>query len=77
MHHALPVGANSSHMFSKNRKTLLGPTYGAPIKKVVVLPISKDTETNSYCLAYITEDKASANFIKLLFRLLCSAESKG
>ncbi|KAM7391954.1 hypothetical protein PAMP_022600 [Pampus punctatissimus] len=47
------------------RKTLLGPTYGAPIKKIAVLPFSKDCETNSYYMAFITEDKVGLQILPL------------
>lgn len=38
--------------------TILGPTYGSPVEKVLVLPMAEDT--NKYYLAYITKDKVSA-----------------
>lgn len=39
------------------RKVVLGPTYGFPIQKVVVLPKSKDDKSKSYYMAYITKNK--------------------
>ncbi|XP_029018247.1 cilia- and flagella-associated protein 251 [Betta splendens] len=47
------------------RKTLLGPVYGSPIKKILVLPKSKALESNSYHLAFITEDKVGLQSLPL------------
>lgn len=53
----LNVLENSIHLYF-NRKTILGPTYGSPVEKVLVLPMSADTK--KYYLIYITKDKVSA-----------------
>ncbi|XP_045891986.1 cilia- and flagella-associated protein 251 isoform X2 [Micropterus dolomieu] len=47
------------------RKTVLGPAYGSPIKKIAVLPMSKEPETNSYYLAFITEDMVGLQIFPL------------
>lgn len=43
--------------FFLNRKTVLGPTYGSPVKKMLILPSSKDDSPNSRYMAYVTQDK--------------------
>lgn len=46
------------------RKTLLGPTYGSPIQKIVVVP-TKDPSRDKRYLAYITEDKVGLHVLPL------------
>ncbi|XP_030593579.1 cilia- and flagella-associated protein 251 isoform X2 [Archocentrus centrarchus] len=47
------------------RKTLQGPTFGSPIKNIVVLPKSEKADTNSYCLAFITKEKLGLQILPL------------
>ncbi|KAM9858625.1 cilia- and flagella-associated protein 251 [Aulostomus maculatus] len=47
------------------RKTLLGPTYGSPIRKIEVLPLSQGRDANSYFMAYITDDKVGLQILPL------------
>ncbi|XP_063171911.1 cilia- and flagella-associated protein 251 [Candoia aspera] len=39
------------------RKTALGPTYGSPLEKIVVLPLAEGQDPQRQYLAYITKDK--------------------
>ncbi|CAG08438.1 unnamed protein product, partial [Tetraodon nigroviridis] len=45
------------------RKTILGPTYGSPVEKVLVLPMSADT--GKRYLAYVTKDKLGLQILPL------------
>ncbi|XP_017307755.1 cilia- and flagella-associated protein 251 [Ictalurus punctatus] len=47
------------------RKTVLGPTYGSPVKKMLMLPPSKDGNPNSHYMAYITQDKVGVQILPL------------
>lgn len=70
-------GAIANFCFScpahqKNRKTVLGPTYGSPIKKVFILPVTKDVESKFRCMAFINEDKVSAGLEHFKLYLKCA-----
>nr|XP_008119553.1 PREDICTED: WD repeat-containing protein 66 isoform X1 [Anolis carolinensis]XP_016853170.1 PREDICTED: WD repeat-containing protein 66 isoform X1 [Anolis carolinensis] len=39
------------------RKTILGPTYGSPLEKILVLPLQEGRDPQKRYLAYITRDK--------------------
>ncbi|XP_062307799.1 cilia- and flagella-associated protein 251 [Osmerus eperlanus] len=47
------------------RKTLLGPRYGSPVEKMLVLPISKDHDSKARHMAYITKDKVGVQILPL------------
>lgn len=44
-------------MSHNNRKTVLGPTYGTPIRKLALLPSHDNCEGGPYYMAYVTDDK--------------------
>ncbi|XP_025018842.1 cilia- and flagella-associated protein 251 [Python bivittatus] len=39
------------------RKTVLGPTYGSPLEKIIILPLAEGHDLQKRYLAYITKDK--------------------
>uniref|UniRef100_A0A8B9JW48 Cilia- and flagella-associated protein 251 n=1 Tax=Astyanax mexicanus TaxID=7994 RepID=A0A8B9JW48_ASTMX len=47
------------------RKTLLGPTYGSPLKKMLILLPCKDKDPSSRYMAYITKDKVGVQILPL------------
>ncbi|XP_052413258.1 cilia- and flagella-associated protein 251-like [Carassius gibelio] len=47
------------------RKTVFGPSYGSPVKKMAILPSSKDGDPNSRYMAYITQDKVGIQILPL------------
>ncbi|XP_038645680.1 cilia- and flagella-associated protein 251 [Scyliorhinus canicula] len=47
------------------RKTVLGPIYGSPVRKIEVLPFSNDSEVKKCYLAYITDNKVGLQTLPL------------
>ncbi|XP_056602043.1 cilia- and flagella-associated protein 251 isoform X5 [Triplophysa dalaica] len=47
------------------RKTVLGPLNGSSVKKMAILPASKDGDPNSRYMAYITQDKIGIQILPL------------
>ncbi|XP_072520842.1 cilia- and flagella-associated protein 251 [Salminus brasiliensis] len=47
------------------RKTLLGPTFGSPVKKMLIIPPCKDKDPSSRYMAYITQDKVGVQILPL------------
>ncbi|XP_053136142.1 cilia- and flagella-associated protein 251 isoform X2 [Hemicordylus capensis] len=45
------------------RKTVLGPTYGTPLEKMLVLPIEEGQDPQKRYLAYITKDKVGLQIL--------------
>ncbi|XP_029426801.1 cilia- and flagella-associated protein 251 [Rhinatrema bivittatum] len=47
------------------RKTLLGPTYGSPLKKIEILTYTNRQNTRKGYLAYITDDKVGLQILPI------------
>ncbi|NWS96549.1 CF251 protein, partial [Mionectes macconnelli] len=45
------------------RKTLLGPTYGSPLEKIQVLPVTSTADPKQHYLVYITKDKVGLQIL--------------
>ncbi|NXO91619.1 CF251 protein, partial [Certhia brachydactyla] len=45
------------------RKTLLGPTYGSPLKKIQILPRTSSADPQQHYLVYITKDKVGLQML--------------
>ncbi|KAJ7309793.1 hypothetical protein JRQ81_007861 [Phrynocephalus forsythii] len=45
------------------RKTALGPTYGSPLEKMLVLPVSQGHDPQKRYLAYMTKDKVGLQIL--------------
>ncbi|NXC37406.1 CF251 protein, partial [Campylorhamphus procurvoides] len=45
------------------RKTLLGPTYGSPLEKIQILPMTSPADPQQYYLVYITKDKVGLQIL--------------
>ncbi|XP_076127408.1 cilia- and flagella-associated protein 251 [Alosa pseudoharengus] len=47
------------------RKTLLGPCFGSPVRKMMLLPRNNDGDPNARYMAYITTDKVGLQILPL------------
>ncbi|XP_030074184.1 cilia- and flagella-associated protein 251 [Microcaecilia unicolor] len=47
------------------RKTLLGPTYGSPLKKIEILTYTNNEDRSKGYLAYITDDKVGLQILPI------------
>ncbi|NXS86424.1 CF251 protein, partial [Erpornis zantholeuca] len=45
------------------RRTLLGPTYGSPLKKIQILPRTSSADPQQHYLVYITKDKVGLQIL--------------
>uniref|UniRef100_A0A7M4F497 Cilia- and flagella-associated protein 251 n=1 Tax=Crocodylus porosus TaxID=8502 RepID=A0A7M4F497_CROPO len=47
------------------RKTLLGPTYGSPLEKIQILPVTESQDPQKRYLAYIAKDKVGLQILPM------------
>ncbi|NWS13356.1 CF251 protein, partial [Pachyramphus minor] len=45
------------------RKTLLGPTYGSPLEKIQILPMTSSADPKQHYLVYVTKDKVGLQIL--------------